>query len=93
MTNTWQVGSLCIVFEHPIAHYKSLEEMLDAIYSFAIIKEIDGDKIVVSYIDEEREQKLVFTDEKTDIYHIIPSIYYNESEEATIERFWKEVVV
>lgn len=93
MTNTWEIGSFCIVFEYPIDHYKSLEEMLDAIYSFAIIKEIDDDEITVAYIDEEREQKLVFTDEKTDIDHIIPAVYYNESEEATIERFWKEVVL
>lgn len=87
---SYKKGTFCIVFEKPINDYATADAALDSIYGLAIIREDEKDgKVSISYIDESRENRLLFSNEIVNTQNIIPVLRYNEDEESSIRRFFK----
>lgn len=87
----YKKGAFCIAFEDPINNYATVDAALDSIYGLAIIREDEkDDKVSISYIDESRENQLLFSNEIVDTQNIIPVLRYNEDEESSIRRFFKD---
>ena len=87
----YKKGAFCIAFENPVNSYATVDDTLDSIYGLAIIREDEKDgKVLISYIDESRENRLLFSNEIVDTQNVIPVLYYNEDEESSIRRFFKD---